>query len=277
MANDRHPVFVTIFDRSGRKKITAYDDSMWGWPNEESVTDYVMAYPAKKYPDHVVEVMPYSERSRGDLPLTAESLRWRFRTGRVAGQTSVRLLRKSRTAALHHATKKKSSAQLDREIAAFLQSRGHAPNMPHAIPDRGYMVAQHGGGTYLSSFGSKDEAVRFARGLAKQTREAYDIVKVQNRGEDRFIVDEVAPPAQVARRSHATMTETSRPKWYFWIRKKGMYGQSWKKHPSWFYHSSFTDKAALDRAIREHKKDKWSVRVTLDREGKTAAEKGSKS
>jgi len=203
MANDRHPVLVTIFDQSGRKKITSYDDSMWGWPNEESVTDYVMSYPAKKYPDHVVEVMPYSERSRGDLPLTAESLRWRFRTGRVAGQTSVRLLRKSRTAALHHATKKKSSAQLDREIAAFLQSRGHAPNMPHAIPDRGYMVAQHGGGTYLSSFGSKDEAVRFARGLAKQTREAYDIVKVQNRGEDRFIVDEVAPPGRS--RSHATI------------------------------------------------------------------------
>ena len=48
----------------------------------------------------------------------------------------------------HHATKKKSSAQLDREIEAFLQGRVHAPNMPHAIPDRGYMVAQHGGGTY---------------------------------------------------------------------------------------------------------------------------------
>jgi hypothetical protein len=103
--------------------------------------------------------------------------------------------------ARHHATKKKSSAQLDREIEAFLQGRVHAPNMPHAIPDRGYMVAQHGGGTYLSSFGSKEEAVRFARGLAKQTREAYDIVKVQNRGEDRFIVDEIEPPG---RRSHST-------------------------------------------------------------------------
>ena len=30
----------------------------------------------------------------------------------------------------------------------------------------------------------------------------------------------------------------------------------------------YTDKAQLDRAIREHKKDKWSVRVTLDREGR---------
>ena len=73
------------------------------------------------------------------------------------------------------------------------------------------------------------------------------------------------------RRSHATTrTETAPAKWYFWIRKKGMYGQSWKKHPSWFYHSSFADKAALDRAIREHKKDKWSVKVTLDRGGKIA-------
>ena len=128
MANDRHPVLVTIFDRSGRKKITAYDDSMWGWPNEESVTDYVMAYPAKKYPDHVVEVMAYSEKSRGDLPLTAGSLTWRFRTGRVAGQTSARLLRKSRSAVTleakgHHATKKKSPAQLDREIAQALTAR----------------------------------------------------------------------------------------------------------------------------------------------------------
>lgn len=107
----------------------------------------------------------------------------------------------------HHATKK-SSAQLEREIEAFLQSRTQAPNMPHAIPDRGYMVAKHGGGTYLSSFGSKDEAVRFARGLATQTREAYDIVKVQNHGEDRFIVDEIAPPSpslsSTGRRSHST-------------------------------------------------------------------------
>jgi hypothetical protein len=94
---------------------------------------------------------------------------------------------------VHHATKK-STAQLDREIAAFLQSRTKAPAMTHAIPDRGYMVAQHGG-AYLTSFGSKDEAVRFARGLAAQTRESYDIVKVQNRGEDRSIVDEIAPPA----------------------------------------------------------------------------------
>ena len=56
--------------------------------------------------------------------------------------------------------------------------------------------------------------------------------------------------------------------YYFWIRKKGMYGQSWKKRPSWYYMQGYTDKAQLDRAIREHKKDKWSVRVTLDREGR---------
>ena len=109
----------------------------------------------------------------------------------------------------HHATKKKSGAQLDREIDAFLQSRKDAPNMPHAIPDRGYMVARHGGGTYLSSFGSKDEAIRFARGLAKQTRETYDLVKVQNRGEDRFIVDEIAPPgrAHSTKKPHITSPE----------------------------------------------------------------------
>lgn len=88
----------------------------------------------------------------------------------------------------------KTSAQLDREIEAFLQGRVRAPSMSHAIPDRGYMVAQHGG-AYLSSFGSKTEAIRFARGLAKQTRATYDIVKVQNRGEDRSVVDEIAPPS----------------------------------------------------------------------------------
>jgi hypothetical protein len=104
MANDRHPVHVTIFDRSGRKKITAYDDSMWGWPNEEGVTDYVMSNPAKKYPDHAVEV-------------DDGSLAWRFRTGRVAGQTSVRLLRKPRKSTpsserstLRHATKATKAA-----------------------------------------------------------------------------------------------------------------------------------------------------------------------
>jgi len=95
----------------------------------------------------------------------------------------------------------KSSAQLDREIEAFLQGRSKAPNMPHAIPDRGYMVALHGSGNYLTSFGSKEEAQRFARRLAAQTRDTYDIVKVQNRGEDRFIVDEIAPHG----RHHATV------------------------------------------------------------------------
>jgi len=97
---------------------------------------------------------------------------------------------------------KKSSAQLDREIAAFLQARAQSRTVP-AIPDQGYMVAQHGG-SYLTSFGSKDEALRFARGLAEQTRESYDIVKVQNRGNDRFVVDEVMPRSWSPSRAHAT-------------------------------------------------------------------------
>jgi hypothetical protein len=93
-----------------------------------------MTYPAKKYPDHVIEVLAYGGKARGDLPPSAESLTWRFRTGRVAGQTSVRLLRKSRTAAQHHATKKKSSAQLQREIdEALAKSVAAATSKPFVL------------------------------------------------------------------------------------------------------------------------------------------------
>ena len=189
MANDRHPVLITIFDRSGRKKITAYDDAMRGWPNEESVTDYVMAYPAKKYPDHVVEVMAYGKKALGDLPLTAESLKWRFRTGRAAGQTSVRLIRKSRSAALHHATKKKkSSAQLDHEIAEAV-----ATAKAREISDRRIAA--------LIALGEDVRNTPAWRDAMSERR----MINIRSGSKSQ-----VSPPASAGRRSHAITSSAGR-------------------------------------------------------------------
>ena len=112
-----NPVHITIFDRNGRRRVTTFDDSMWGWPNKENVTDYALTNPAKQYPDHVVEV-------------DDGTLAWRFRTGRLGRQPTVRLLRTYKIPGVHHATKKKSPIQLQREIDEALARRS-APTRHH--------------------------------------------------------------------------------------------------------------------------------------------------
>lgn len=86
-----------------------------------------------------------------------------------------------------------SKAQLDREISAMLEAYRGAPNMAHAIPDKGYLIGRHRAGNYTASFGKKEDAVRAAQALANETRESVDVVKVEARGESRHVVDELHP------------------------------------------------------------------------------------
>ena len=59
------------------------------------------------------------------------------------------------------------------------------------IPDRGYCISRHGRQRYEACFTKKAPAMRAARQLYKKTREPVDVIKVQQRGRLRFLVEEI--------------------------------------------------------------------------------------
>lgn len=58
------------------------------------------------------------------------------------------------------------------------------------IPDRGFCVGDRRQGIYQACFRSKADARRAARLLVRARGGPIDLVQVQNRGNDRFIVGE---------------------------------------------------------------------------------------
>lgn len=61
------------------------------------------------------------------------------------------------------------------------------------MPDTGYAVARSRDGKYLKYFILKSSAERAAKKLADSSHERVDLVRIQNRGDDRFIVGEFEP------------------------------------------------------------------------------------
>lgn len=77
--------------------------------------------------------------------------------------------------------------------ADFVRARAHG-----AIPDRGYCLGappyiRRGGWLYDSCYLDKGDAHAAAKLLANECRESVDVVQVQNRGNDRFIIARVKP------------------------------------------------------------------------------------
>jgi hypothetical protein len=66
----------------------------------------------------------------------------------------------------------------------------------YALPTRGYCISSRGG-KYEGCFREKHVAYKGAQLLANATGRTVDIIKVQNGGEDRFIVEQVEPASRV--------------------------------------------------------------------------------
>ena len=60
------------------------------------------------------------------------------------------------------------------------------------IPDSGYLIAIHRG-PYLAVFNTRADALLAAGTMAERIKESVDIIKVQGRGNERFVIDEVFP------------------------------------------------------------------------------------
>ena len=63
----------------------------------------------------------------------------------------------------------------------------------HKIPDAGYAIAKSTEGRYLAFYSEKPAAVEAAQATAEGLRSRIDLVKIQNRGVDRFIIAEFEP------------------------------------------------------------------------------------
>ena len=83
----------------------------------------------------------------------------------------------------------KGSRRYKRGLAERIRSGQHG--RLH-IPDRGFCIAFHGG-SYEACYHRKGTARRAAQDLADATRRSVDLVQVQNRGNDRFVIEEIEP------------------------------------------------------------------------------------